>query len=85
MDVTGSVELVGVEWTLLLYVSDGVESVPGDYPLEITLGITHRSFLGDRWVQLAVRVGRRAPGFAGLPAVAAGGSSDRCERPRGLP
>lgn len=40
MDVTGTVELVGVEWTLLRFVSDGVESVPGDYPLEITLGIT---------------------------------------------
>lgn len=40
MDVTGRVELVGVEWTLLRFVSDGVESVPGDYPLEVTLGIT---------------------------------------------
>src|SRR6185295_14078600 len=40
MDVTRTVELVGVEWTLLRFVSDGVESVPGDYPLEITLGIT---------------------------------------------
>ena len=36
MDVTGRVELVGVEWTLLRFVSDGVESVPVHYPLEIT-------------------------------------------------
>jgi META domain len=45
MDVTGRVELVGVEWTLLRFVSDGVESVPGDYPVEITLGITHTGAL----------------------------------------
>ena len=54
MDVTGRVELVGVEWTLLRFVSDGVESVPGDYPLEITLGITRAGALsatdGCNWL-----------------------------------
>ena len=54
MDVTGRVELVGVEWTLLRFVSDGVESVPADYPLEITLGITSAGALtatdGCNWL-----------------------------------
>lgn len=40
MGVVGAADLVGIEWTLLRFLSDGVESVPGDYPLEITLGIT---------------------------------------------
>jgi heat shock protein HslJ len=54
MDVAGRVELVGVEWTLLRFVSEGVESMPGDYPLEITLGITSTGALtatdGCNWV-----------------------------------
>jgi heat shock protein HslJ len=60
MDVTGRVELVGVEWTLLRLVSDGVESVPGDYPLEITLGITPTGALsatdGCNWLSGPVEV-----------------------------
>src|SRR6187455_2153728 len=60
MDVTGRVELVGVEWTLLRFVSDGVESVPGDYPLEITLGITGTGALtatdGCNWLSGRVEV-----------------------------
>ena len=52
--MTGRVELVGVEWTLLRFVSDGVESVPGDYPLEVTLGITRTGALsatdGCNWL-----------------------------------
>jgi hypothetical protein len=59
MDVTGRVELVGVEWTLLRFVADGVESVPGDYPLEITLGITPAGALsatdGCNWLSGPVR------------------------------
>ena len=60
MDVTERVELVGVEWTLLRFVSKGVESVPGDYPLEITLGITRTGTLtaidGCNWVSGRVEV-----------------------------
>src|SRR4051812_27066167 len=60
MDVTGRVELVGLEWTLLRFVSDGVESVPGDYPLEITLGITSTGALtatdGCNWLSGPVEV-----------------------------
>jgi heat shock protein HslJ len=60
MDVTGGVELVGVEWTLLRFVSEGVESVPGDYPLEITLGITGTGALtatdGCNWLSGRVEV-----------------------------
>jgi heat shock protein HslJ len=60
MDATGRVELVGVEWTLLWLVADGVESVPGDYPLEITLGITRSGALsatdGCNWVSGRVEV-----------------------------
>ena len=60
MDATGRVELVGVEWTLLRFVSDGVESVPGDYPLEITLGITRSGALsatdGCNWLSGPVDV-----------------------------
>jgi heat shock protein HslJ len=60
MDVTGRVELVGVEWTLLRFVSDGVESVPGDYPLEITLGITRTGALsatdGCNWLSGSVEI-----------------------------
>ena len=60
MEVTGSVELVGVEWTMLRLVADGVESVPGDYPLEITLGITGSGALmatdGCNWVSGPVEV-----------------------------
>jgi hypothetical protein len=60
MDAAGRVELVGVEWTLLRFVSDGVESVPGDYPLEITLGITHTGALsatdGCNWLSGGVEI-----------------------------
>jgi len=60
MDVTGRVGLVGVEWTLLRLVADGVESVPGDYPLEITLGITSTGALtatdGCNWLSGPVEV-----------------------------
>ena len=60
MDVTGRVGLVGVEWTLLRFVSDGVECVPGDYPLEITLGITRAGALsatdGCNWLSGPVEV-----------------------------
>lgn len=46
--------MVGVEWTLLRLVADGVESLPGDYPLEITLGITSTGALtatdGCNWL-----------------------------------
>ena len=60
MDATGRVELVGVDWTLLRFVADGVESVPGDYPLEITLGITGTGALsatdGCNWVSGPVEV-----------------------------
>ena len=60
MDVTGRVELVGVEWTLVRFVSEGVESVPGDYPLEITLGITGTGAVtatdGCNWVSGRVEV-----------------------------
>ena len=52
--------MVGVEWTLLRFVSDGVESVPGDYPLEITLGITSTGALtatdGCNWLSGPVEV-----------------------------
>ena len=52
--------MVGVEWTLLRLVADGVESVPGDYPLEITLGITRTGALsatdGCNWVSGPVEV-----------------------------
>ena len=52
--------MVGVEWTLLRFVSDGVESVPGDYPLEITLGITRSGALsatdGCNWLSGRVDV-----------------------------
>src|SRR5918993_3052650 len=60
MGVTGRVELVGVEWTLLRFVSDGVESVPGDFPLEVTLGITRSGALsatdGCNWLSGRVEV-----------------------------
>src|ERR1700750_1189252 len=60
MDVTGRVELVGVEWTLLRFVSEGVESVPDDYPLEITLGIVGSGALtatdGCNWVSGRVEI-----------------------------
>ena len=60
MDVTDRAGLVGVEWTLLRFVSDGVESVPGDYPLEITLGITGAGALsatdGCNWLSGPVEV-----------------------------
>jgi heat shock protein HslJ len=60
MDVTGRVELVGVEWTLLRFVADGIESEPGDYPLEITLGITRVGALsatdGCNWLSGRVEV-----------------------------
>jgi heat shock protein HslJ len=60
MGVTGRVELVGVEWTLLRFVSDGVESVPGDYPLEIRLGITRTGALsatdGCNWLSGLVEI-----------------------------
>ena len=58
--MAGTVELVGVEWTLLRFMSDGVESVPGDYPLEITLGITRAGALsatdGCNWLSGPVEV-----------------------------
>ena len=60
MDATGRVELVGVEWTLLRFVSDGAESVPGDYPLEVTLGITSTGALtatdGCNWLYGSVEL-----------------------------
>jgi heat shock protein HslJ len=60
MEVAGRVELVGVEWTLLRLVADGVESVPGEYPLEVTLGITGTGALmatdGCNWVSGRVEV-----------------------------
>jgi heat shock protein HslJ len=60
MDAAGRVELVGVEWTLLRLVADGVESVPGDYPLEITLGITSTGALsatdGCNWLSGPVEI-----------------------------
>ena len=60
MDVTGRVELVGIEWTLLRFVSDGIESVPGDYPLEIRLGITRAGALsatdGCNWLSGSIEV-----------------------------
>ena len=60
MDVTGRAKLVGVEWTLLRFLADGVESVPGDYPLEITLGITRTGALsatdGCNWLSGPVEV-----------------------------
>src|SRR6266581_8944362 len=68
MDVAGGVELVGVEWTLLRFLSDGVESVPGDYPLEITLGITRGGALsatdGCNWLGgfVEVQAGRLVAG-----------------------
>src|SRR5262245_14448846 len=59
MDVTGR-GLAGVEWTLLRYVSDGLESVPGEYPLEITLGVTPAGALsatdGCNWLSGRVEV-----------------------------
>ena len=60
MEGTGRVELVGVEWTLVQFVSDGVESGPGEYPLEITLGITRTGALsatdGCNWLSGPVEV-----------------------------
>jgi heat shock protein HslJ len=60
MDVTGRDELVAVEWTLLRFLSDGVESVPGDYPLEIRLAITRAGALsatdGCNWLSGPVEV-----------------------------
>jgi heat shock protein HslJ len=60
--------LVGVEWTLLRFLSGGVESVPGDYPLEITLGITRGGALsatdGCNWLggSVEVQAGRLVAG-----------------------
>ena len=68
MAVTGAVELVSTEWTLLRFVSDGVESVPGDYPLEITLGITRGGALsateGCNWLggSVEIQAGRLVAG-----------------------
>jgi heat shock protein HslJ len=60
MGAVGADDLVGIEWTLLRFLSDGVDSVPGDYPLEITLGITRTGALsatdGCNWLSGSVDV-----------------------------